>query len=220
MSHEPSASATPKRRRRTQAERSAATRERLLAATVECLHELGYHNTTTYSVEQRAGVTRGALLHHFSSKSALLIAAAQYMVDTAERRLAADVATLPAVNLGEEVSDLLWRQFTSPIFFAFMEISMAARTDPVLREEFLETQQRLDAHCREVVAQLLGASVDDSDFAMGLELSIRFMRGAASTAMLGEGAEIDDKVHQEWQRLVAPYFTRWAHGSSDTASNG
>src|SRR5699024_86347 len=159
-------------------------------------------------------------IYHYSSKSALLIAAAQYMVDTAERRFAADVATLPAENLGEEISGLLWRQFTSQIFFAFMEISMAARTEPVLREEVLEPQQRLDAHCREVVARLLGASVDDSDFVMGLELSIRFMRGAASTAMLGERSEVDDKVHQEWQRLVAPYFARWAHGSSDAASNG
>lgn len=191
----------------------------MLAATVGCLHELGYHNTTTYSVEQRAGVTRGALLHHFPSKSALLIATAEYMVDTAERRLAADVAALPAENLGEEISGLLWRQFTSPIFFAFMEISMAARTDSVLREEFVEPQQRLDAHCRDVVARLLGASVDDTDFAIGLELSIRFMRGAASTVMFGERSEIDDKVHQEWQRLVTPYFARWGHGSSGAASN-
>lgn len=197
-------------KRRTQAERSAATKERLLAATVDCLYELGYHRTTTYSVEQRAGVTRGALLHHFSSKPALLIAAAEYLVDTAERQLTADAATLPAENLGEELSGLLWRQFTSRIFFAFMEISMAARTDQVLRDALAEPQKLLDAQCRNVAAQLLGTSVDNTDFVIGLELSIRFMRGAASTVMFGERPEIDDKVHHEWQRLVTPYFVSCA----------
>lgn len=113
----------------------------MLAATVDCLYEVGYHKTTTYSVEQRAGVARGALLHHFASKSALLIGAVEYVVETAERQLTADADTLAAENLGEELSDLLWRQFTSPIFFAFLEISMAARTDPELRQALVESQK-------------------------------------------------------------------------------
>lgn len=197
--------------RRTQAERSAATKERLLAATVDCLYELGYHKTTTYSVEQRAGVTRGALLHHFASKSALLVAAVEYIVHVAERQLSANAAALPAKNLGEELTDLLWQQFTSPIFFAFMEISTAARTDAGLRDALAESQKRMDAVCRvaarNVVSQIEGASIDDADFGMGLELTIRYMRGAASAVMLGKNPEDHDAVYQEWQRIVAPYFT-------------
>ena len=61
--------------RRTHAERSATTRTALLDATIECLAELGYSGTTTAEVVRRAGLSRGAQVHHFPTK-ALLIAAA------------------------------------------------------------------------------------------------------------------------------------------------
>lgn len=199
----------PVKRRRTQAERSAATKERLLTATVDSLYELGYSRTTTYSVEQRAGVTRGALLHHFSSKIALFIAAVEFMVDTVERQLAADAATATGETKGEDAVDLLWRQFTSPTFAAFTEIAGAARTDPVLRDALVEHQKRLDARCRAAAAELLGAPVDDADFDMGLELTIRYMRGAATMAMPSESSgttgEGHDEVYQDLRRIVAPY---------------
>ena len=194
---------TPKRR--TQAQRSAATKDLLLAATVDCLYELGYHKTTTYSVEQRAGLTRGALLHHFPSKSTLLIAAAEYIVAVSERQLAAEGTEFSAADIGDELADWLWRQFTSRPYFAFLEICMAARTDSVLSDALARPQEVLDAHCREALAHLVGASSDDADFAMGVELSIRFMRGSAITAMLGERPE-DHEIRRRWQRLVAPYF--------------
>ena len=60
-----------KRVRRTQEERSAATRAKLLDATIDCLIELGYAGTTTTLIAERAGVSRGAQLHHFPSKDAL-----------------------------------------------------------------------------------------------------------------------------------------------------
>jgi AcrR family transcriptional regulator len=64
--------------RRTQEERSATTRARLLDATIDCLSELGYTNTTTTEIAKRAGLSRGAQLHHFPTKAAwleLLVAA-------------------------------------------------------------------------------------------------------------------------------------------------
>src|SRR3954447_12839818 len=68
------ASTTP---RRTQAQRSAATVDALLDATIECLVEDGYANTTTSRVAERAGVSRGAHLHHFQTRSALVAAAVE-----------------------------------------------------------------------------------------------------------------------------------------------
>src|SRR3954462_3464182 len=61
--------------RRSQAQRSAATREALLDATIGCLVDDGYANTTTSRVAERAGVSRGAHLHHFQTRSALVAAA-------------------------------------------------------------------------------------------------------------------------------------------------
>jgi AcrR family transcriptional regulator len=57
--------------RRTQEERRAATRGALLDATIDCLVEYGYHGVTTSRVAERAGVSRGAQVHYFPTKTDL-----------------------------------------------------------------------------------------------------------------------------------------------------
>src|SRR5262245_43144086 len=110
---------TPDRTRATQEERSAATRERLLEATVDSLVELGYARTTTIEVAERAGLSRGAMLHHFPSKAALVAAAVRHL---ATARISAFIASAAQAPMGKNavdtVIDLLWEQFTSRHFYA------------------------------------------------------------------------------------------------------
>src|SRR5439155_19309262 len=61
--------------RRTQEERSAATREALMDATIDCLVDYGYAGTTTTRVAARARLSRGAQMHHFQRKAPLVVAA-------------------------------------------------------------------------------------------------------------------------------------------------
>ena len=72
----PAATRTP------QAERTAATRLRLMEATVDCLVELGWAGTTTTIVSERAGVSRGAQLHHFPTKQDLVVSAVAYLISS------------------------------------------------------------------------------------------------------------------------------------------
>src|SRR3546814_13069479 len=58
-------------RRRTQEERSAETRESLVAAAIEVLAEVGYVAATTAAIAERASVSRGAIQYHFESKTDL-----------------------------------------------------------------------------------------------------------------------------------------------------
>src|SRR5687768_13069662 len=61
-----------------QAERSAATRAKLIRATIATLNTLGYTATTTIEVVRRARVSRGAMLHHFSTRAELLLGTAEH----------------------------------------------------------------------------------------------------------------------------------------------
>jgi len=61
--------------RKTHAERSAETRSKIIAAVVECIAEVGLKKTTTNAIADRAGVTWGALQHHFGGLEGCLIAA-------------------------------------------------------------------------------------------------------------------------------------------------
>jgi AcrR family transcriptional regulator len=59
-------------RRRTQAERTQATRDALVAAARQLFTERGYDHVGTEEIVRDAGVTRGALYHQFGDKASLL----------------------------------------------------------------------------------------------------------------------------------------------------
>lgn len=69
----------PKTARNVQEEKSQAMRTRIIHATIECLDSVGYIKTTTSEIVKRAGVSRGALQHHFRSKDDLIMAAADFL---------------------------------------------------------------------------------------------------------------------------------------------
>ena len=74
-----------KPRSRTQEERSAETRAKLVAAMLDCLQEVGAARTSTNMVAERAGVSRGALTHHYASKEELLVDAVEHLLKEASR---------------------------------------------------------------------------------------------------------------------------------------
>jgi AcrR family transcriptional regulator len=121
-------------RRRTQLERSTATRTRLLEATLECLAELGYARTTTTEIAERGGVSRGAQLHHFPTKAELVTEAVAYLFDKRDEEFRAAFAKLPAdAERGAAAVDLLWSMVSGPTFHAWLELAVAARTDSHLK---------------------------------------------------------------------------------------
>jgi AcrR family transcriptional regulator len=116
---------------RTQAERSAATRARLIEATIESLSRLGYSATSTVLVADSARVSRGAMLHQFASKAVLIGAVFEhiYADAIARYRAALDPIVDPVERL-EVLVDTAWAHFRSPAGIAQTEILMATRSDP------------------------------------------------------------------------------------------
>jgi len=126
-------------RPRTQEERSAATRERLIAATLDCIAELGYPEATTTVIAERAGLSRGALQHHFASRTDLIVTAIEAVA--AELNLRFDAAGLASIPLDQRVAaivDHYWKVFSSPMFRAALSIWLAVGADPVLGRRLRE----------------------------------------------------------------------------------
>jgi AcrR family transcriptional regulator len=142
--------------RRTQAERSAAMRTRLLDATVECLVTYGYAGTTTPRVAERAGVTRGAQIHHFRSKEDLVVAAIEHL---AQQRVQAAMREFGRVEASSDpvstVLDFLWEAHQGPMFIATVELWVAARTDPVLAAHVERVEPVVNSTLISAIAQLV-----------------------------------------------------------------
>ena len=65
------------RGRRSQAERTARTRQQIVTAVFESIAAVGLARTTAVEITRRAGVTWGAVQHHFGGKDGMLIAAVE-----------------------------------------------------------------------------------------------------------------------------------------------
>src|SRR3954447_4720528 len=99
-----------------QEERTRAMRQRLLDATLQCLVEHGWSGTSTTLVSERAGVSRGAQLHHFPTKNALVIAAVEHIATVRRDELAEAAAALPrGERRTREVLELLGEHFTADV---------------------------------------------------------------------------------------------------------
>ena len=150
-----------------QAEKSALTRQAILEAAVCCFVEHGYANTTTAMIADKASVSRGAMMHHFPSRSAVMNAVVGYLhvrrlneyralmtdIDSPDRTL-----TRAEIRVSVETA---WKYVNLPSFIAYQELLGAARTDPELAEsvgeverdferEFLKTVRSVFPHWKQV----------------------------------------------------------------------
>ena len=120
-----------------QEERSAETRRRLLDATVACLFERGYAGTTTTEIASRAGVSRGAQLHHFPKKDELVVSALEHVFELRLAEMSAAIAEPPSGSREHRLAmliDAMWPMFKGPTFYAWLELVVASRTDPALND--------------------------------------------------------------------------------------
>ena len=127
----PERPAPPARVRRPQAERSAATQRQLIDATVACLNELGYQQTTVEVVAARANVSRGAVQHHFGLREDLILA----VVEDLGRALSVDIPIPRTLTLEQRVDAIVrhnWDILRSSQFVAVVQIWLAERANQQL----------------------------------------------------------------------------------------
>lgn len=150
--------------RRTQAERSEETRGRLLAAALESLAELGYARTSTTEIAQRAGVSRGAQLHHFPSKNELVAAAARHVISARIEEFRATLGALPPgpERFGHAI-DLLWGIFQGPPVAAWHELLLASRTDAELQPVVARLADEMRADVLEVWEEIFPGGIRGLD---------------------------------------------------------
>jgi AcrR family transcriptional regulator len=198
------------RERRSHAERTADTRRRVMAAVVESIAEVGYQGTTAAEIARRAGVTWGAVQHHFGDKDGILMA----VLSRGFERFAERLSEAPddGTDLGKRVAlfvDRSWEHFASPQFRSTFEILLNLPPDLELswQDAMLGAWGRIWSRYFPGSRRSRGGSFDLMHY------TIAVLSGLAATQMLeGEGARVratelgflKDTLVRELARTDAP----------------
>jgi AcrR family transcriptional regulator len=121
-----------RRPRRTQAERSAEATEKLLAAASACLTRYGYAATSITEIAEQAGMSRGALQHHFETKADLLFAVFARFSASLVAALEMVDERLPVPARAEAMVRALWARFADPGYSAMLELMVGSRSEALL----------------------------------------------------------------------------------------
>ena len=188
------ATRTSSQPRRTQAERRTRTQAALLDATIESLIAHGYFATTTRGVAELAGLSQGALQHHYPTKAALVDAALARLVTQLAATVADTVQDQPDRDPAEIVIDMLWEAHTLPVAKAVYELFGLAPNDPelaALAARWLTDSTELT---QTTATALLPEHATHPSFNDTLLLNLATIRGTAIIAAI-PGA---DTAHADW----------------------
>ena len=175
--------------RQPQQDRSRATRESLLEATIESLADVGWSGTTVVGVAARAGVSRGAAQHHFATRDDLVRAAVESVTERMSRELRLHRDELEGREdrvLG--ALELLADVWSGTVGRAATHLWVAASTDPGLRDLVMPLEKQLNREMFNVAAQLLGADTNEPAARQSVGVSLQFLRGVGLSSLLGRNA--------------------------------
>ena len=182
-----------------QEERTRAMRARLMDATIECLVEHGFAGTSTTLVSERAGVSRGAQLHHFPTKNDLVVAAVEHLTEVRGAELAEAARRLPrGPRRTRAVLRMLGDHFTSPVFTAALELWVAARTDPALMAAVSPLEQRVGRDTHRLTVELLGADESQPGVRELVQGTLDLVRGLGLAGTITDDTRRRGRILDRW----------------------
>jgi len=205
-----------------QEERTRAMRQRLLEATLRCLVEHGWSGTSTTLVSQRAGVSRGAQLHHFPTKADLVVAAVEHIAKVRRDELAQAAAALPRDQrrtrevlelLGEhftadEVLELLGEHFTADVFAAALELWVAARTDPQLLAAVEPLERLTGRKTHRLTVEMLDVDESQPGARELVQATLDLIRGLGLASTITDDRARRSHVLDRWAELLDEQLPR------------
>lgn len=179
-----------KAERQKQEERRGKTIAKLRKATIELIAEIGYVNTTTINISKRAGVSRGALMHHYANKTELVIDATREMWRSSigVTRALCEKLARGELDVDAFVEGIWAESFAEEFVSVTIDMMIAARGE-----------EQLAVHLDASVSKIFGAYVEAADVLFDGTGLRREQREVAMTAVIAliRGLRIQDMMKSD-----------------------
>jgi AcrR family transcriptional regulator len=185
-------------------ERSRATRRHLLETAIRCLADQGWETSTVGFIAAEAGISRGAVQHHFRTREALILAALEHMF--AERAALLDALPDPGGSGPERVHAVvtgLVDAIGGELFRAALQVWTVAAAEPELRAAVVPLERHFARGVHQRAVRLLG--VDDADPAVRalIQATLDLARGLALADILTDDSRRRAGVVRAWSDQLA-----------------
>jgi AcrR family transcriptional regulator len=185
-------------------ERSMRTRALLLDAAIESLSEVGYAHASTADISDRAGVTRGAFLHHFHTRTELFSQAIEHLTarqrDAVQRCADTVSATTPPADA---LVALVASMTAGELGRASVELYVAIRHDDDLHEDMLRVQHDLTHDVLAIASELIGPRTSPDRLQGAFWITVNLVRGTIVDDMLGRNPQHRKEILTRWTDLAA-----------------
>lgn len=189
------------------ARRSAAMRDRICDAAVECLDQYGYAETTLARVQEVAGVSRGAMMHHFKGRHEIIAATAERLLDLSLRPIRARQKERQNLTLSHVLLDTWDRVVNTSGGRAMLEILVACRTDAALQSKLSGPLKDWDATSRKAIIEVFRGTGSDPDDAEVLWSICRtFVRGLIVHQQFTASPEYTRRMVARFAEVLEPHF--------------
>jgi len=197
-----------------QQRKSAETRITILDAAVDCLASHGYARTTTQLIAKVAKVSRGAMLHHYATKQELIESVTDYAFYRHMEEFVRAVRELSEVERTRRNVGILidWRLYLSREYSAYLELTVAARTDAELKATFIPKARRHDRVWRDELARVFPEWASDPEL---LSRSRRLVQSVMSGMVLNRDIWEDPAMEKSLLAFLSHALVQVRDGALD-----
>jgi AcrR family transcriptional regulator len=202
--------------RRKQSERSEETRQALLDATIDLLYDTGFNKTSTPEIARKAGVSRGALTHHFGSKEDLVTSAVADHLAGVNRRLAAFAEQFgTGGGSTDEIVDYLWQTMFDRLFYVTLEYLPEARHNDGFRAGLIPVVQEFHDRLDNIWTALATyRNFDPASVRIVMNATMCLIRGMiAQTVLRPADPAYYESMLTFWKHQVRSYFATLAQNA-------
>ncbi len=196
--------------------RSSRMKRRVLEETLNCIYDLGLQNTSTVEITKRAGVSRGAMLHHFPSKEELFCAAfeSQLKKEVEQLRDVAGTYAEGEVTL-DTFFDYMWSRFTGRAYAITLDYLVAARTNPYLKSRVEKARSEYERSLRSIWSQtIVYDELRNPDAQAMFDLTLCLFRGMGLHTVTKDKHESLDALVSYWKAHLGGQISEKAEAAS------
>lgn len=194
--------------KRTQAQRSDKTQEKILNAALICIERMGLNNASTHDIAREAGVSRGALLHHYPARAGLLQAAFSKVLEDEIVKLSTFSKKLS--NDPESVGKFIryvWDRYKGRVFPLTIDYLSMGRIDQQTLEVVIPAATEFNSKLNEVWdIGFYGADVPVEQRRLYMNQTMCLIRGMALQRIWRKDEAYFDEMLSDWIEKLSTSF--------------